>query len=101
MQNDSTDRPPDPSSTAGIRLAGLKNTPTKGKQLTATQAEVIEVLEEARSVIGIFHGREGWGEYQNSPEITRLDALLAKLRSDTQASPSKPPRKMFPKKGNP
>lgn len=53
----------------------------------AEREKMREALVEARSMIEFFHGKPGWKEYQQSPEMQRIDAALlpSPPKEDTHA----------------
>lgn len=46
--------------------------------LMASAPDLLSACEEALGLIEFFHGKPGWQEYQQSPEMKRLRAAISK-----------------------
>ena len=52
-------------------------------RLIAAAPELLEALEEAKSIIRTWHGEEAWDIYDlASPEMKRINAAIAKARGE-------------------
>lgn len=45
-----------------------------------SHADLLAACEEAAFLLEFFHGKAGWDEYQQSPEMKRLRAAIAKAK---------------------
>lgn len=64
--------------TAGHTRPGFVSIDNPDARVIQAAPELLAACKEAVSLVEFFHGTPGWEEYQNSPEMKRIHAAIAR-----------------------